>query len=89
MQLAEVLDLSAAAPLAATLLARRKKATVIDASNVQRLGGQCLQVLLAAAATWKDDQAVFRIDAMSEEFREGLRLLGATPEMFSTGDFAQ
>lgn len=89
LRLPEILDMPAAAPLATTLVARRNKATVIDASGVQRLGAQCLQVLLAASATWKDDNVSFRIDGMSDEFSEGLRLLGVTPEMFSTEDLVQ
>jgi chemotaxis protein CheX len=89
VQLAAVLDLTAAAPLADALLARRKKATVVDASNVQRLGAQCLQVLIAAANTWKEDGVAFRIDGMSDGFSEGLRLMGVTPEMFSAEGFTQ
>ena len=43
------LDLSAAGPLAASLLRRRGSPLALDGSAVERLGGQCLQVLLAAA----------------------------------------
>ncbi len=75
--LAEVLDLPAASPLAADLLARRGQDVTFDASNVRRLGGQCLQVLLAARATWQADGQNFRIVTVSSEFAEGSALLGA------------
>jgi chemotaxis protein CheX len=75
--LAEVLDLPAAGPLAADLLTRRGQDLALDASNVRRLGGQCLQVLLAARATWQADGQVFRITAASGDFAEGSALLGA------------
>jgi chemotaxis protein CheX len=75
--LAEALDLPAAAPLAADLLARRGQDLSLDASNVRRLGGQCLQVLLAARATWQADGQMFRIITASSDFAEGSALLGA------------
>ena len=43
-----VLDLRAAAPLADEFKARRGADINIDASNVERLGAQCAQVLLSA-----------------------------------------
>jgi len=48
MQLASNLDLAAAKPLWTELVATRAQPIEIDASNVERLGGLCLQVLLAA-----------------------------------------
>jgi chemotaxis protein CheX len=83
--LPDVLDLKAAGPLLADLSALRGQDIELDAGQVQRLGGQCLQVLLAAAAAWKQDGASFVIRQSSEAFREGLQLLGAearlTPEI--------
>lgn len=76
MQLPEVLDLTAAAPLAQSFLSHRGKALSIDASRVRRVGAQCLQVLLAAASTWKADGARLSLTKPSEEFLEGGRLLG-------------
>lgn len=71
-----VLDLAAAAPLAEALRAARGRPVLLDASAVQRLGGQCLQVLLSAAATWATDGAAFAISAPSENFAADLGLLG-------------
>ena len=76
--LAEVLDLTAAAPLAQAILARRGSALSLDASKVHRVGAQCLQVLLAAAQTWRTDGMRLSLDKPSEEFVEGSRLLGIT-----------
>jgi chemotaxis protein CheX len=76
MQLPKVLDLTAAAPLAQSLLSRRGAVLSVDASRVDRVGAQCLQVLLAAAATWKTDGVRFTLVKPSAEFLEGGRLLG-------------
>lgn len=76
LQLPEVLDLRAAAPLAQTFLARRGAELSVDASSVRRVGAQCLQVLVAAAATWKADGVCLRLEKPTEEFLEGSRLLG-------------
>ena len=76
VQLPEALDLTAAAPLSQSLLTHRGKPLTIDASRVTRTGARGLQVLLAAAATWKADEVSIRLDKPSEEFLEGSRLLG-------------
>jgi chemotaxis protein CheX len=75
--LSETLDLPAAIPLAAELLGRRGQDVAIDASASQRLGAQCLQVLLAARATWAEDKHSFRIISASSEFAAACTLLGA------------
>jgi chemotaxis protein CheX len=76
LQLPEVLDLTAATPLAQSLLSRRGAELSVDASRVRRVGTQCLQVLLAAAATWKTDGLRLRLVKPTPEFLEGGRLLG-------------
>ena len=77
LRLAAALDLNAAAPLAAELLARRGQDLVIDAAHVARIGGQCLQVLLSARATWAADGRAFSIAEPSSDFIDALTLLGA------------
>jgi chemotaxis protein CheX len=74
--LPEVLDLTAAAPLAQSFLSRRGTKLSVDASRVRRVGAQCLQVILAAATTWKADGVRLSLDKPTEEFLEGTRLLG-------------
>jgi chemotaxis protein CheX len=77
VRLPEVLDMRAAAPLAAELLERRGRDVDLDASGVRRLGAQCLQVLLAARSSWESDGAAFHVVLPSSGFVEGLALLGA------------
>ncbi len=77
LQLPAVLDLQAAAPLAAELLGRRGAALTLDGSAVQRLGGQCLQVLLAAQASWMEDAQPLSIANASPEFCAAAALFGA------------
>ena len=76
LRLAANLDLRAAGPLAAELLAIRGVDVALDAAEVRRLGGQCLQVLLAAEAAWSDDQKDFRIVNASPDFCEACALMG-------------
>ena len=74
--LADSLDLTAAAPLAADLLARRGAPAILDASAVRRLGAQCLQVLLAARAAWQADGHAWRVVDPSPEFADNAALMG-------------
>ena len=80
--LADSLDLTAAAPLAATLLAARGGPATLDASGVQRLGAQCLQVLLAARALWSSDGQPWRLIDPSPEFSDAAALMGC-PQLAS------
>ncbi len=73
-----VLDLKEAGPLAASLLARRGAPLVLDGSSVERVGAQCLQVLLAAQQTWQADQQAFQIATPSAAFTEALAAFGAS-----------
>ncbi len=75
--LPDILDLKAAAPLKAELLARRGRDLMLDASGVQRLGGLCLQVLLAAARTWDVDGVNLRLGSVSQAWREQWAAFGA------------
>ena len=90
IELAAVLDLRAAAPLAAKFLARRGEAVEVDASRVQRMGGQCLQILLSAIKTWKADAIPLAVVEPSFGFIEGVRRLGvATAEFLDEEDVPQ
>lgn len=76
-KLPAVLDLKAASPLAAALLDRRGADLIVDAAAVQRLGGQCLQVLLSAQASWREDEKALVIVDASMEFCSAIDLFGA------------
>lgn len=78
LELARHLDYPAAAPLHESLMAARGAPIVLDASSVERIGGQCLQVLLSAVVTWKSDMTALEIAKPSQGFQDGLQLLGLT-----------
>jgi chemotaxis protein CheX len=72
-----VLDLKAVGGLHADLLAVRGRPLTLDASQVSRLGGLGLQVLLAARTTWAEDAQPFAVINPSEDFTGALDLFGA------------
>lgn len=74
--LPEFLDLKAAVPLHRALLDQRGKDVEVDASQVRRLGGLCLQVLLSAVSTWAADGRRLVFLNLSVSFVEGLQRLG-------------
>ena len=78
LALIDTLDVNAAGPLTHTLLELRGQPIALDASQVRRIGGQCLQVLLSAQATWAVDGQAFDITSPSSDFTAGLALLGAS-----------
>jgi chemotaxis protein CheX len=78
--LPETLNLKAAGGLYADLAAARGHDLALDAGEVQRLGGQCLQVLLAARDAWRSDGFDLSIVNPSDAFTQALRLFGATFE---------
>lgn len=79
LQLDKALDLKAATPLAELLLSRRGQDIELDASNVERLGGQCLQILLSARASWASDGRNFTVEKLSPPIIATLELLGVDP----------
>jgi chemotaxis protein CheX len=89
LQLPEVLDMTYAGPLAEALLAKRGVSVAIDAAQVQRVGAQCVQVLMSAIATWKSDALAFCVTDPSQEFRDALSLLGVGLAEISTEEPAQ
>lgn len=77
LELAPALDLTAAAPLRAELQSRRGQDLEVDGAAVERLGGLCLQVLLAADAAWAEDGHAFRVINPSAALEEAFALMGA------------
>lgn len=77
MKLVPVLDLSAARPLWIELCAATGTPLSIDASAVERLGGACLQVLLAASARWRAEGLAFSITGASPVFVDAVGLMSA------------
>ena len=77
--LPKAMSLTAAAPLTARLLGLQGAPLLVDASQVERLGGLCLQVLLSASATWSAAGLTFAIQQPSPAFQEAWALFAAPP----------
>jgi chemotaxis protein CheX len=80
LSLPPVLDLVAASALLEAFQARRGTNLRVDGASVQRLGAQCLQVLLAARAAWAADDETLVVENHSEDFLATLELLGVDPQ---------
>jgi chemotaxis protein CheX len=72
-----ILDMQAAAALLEKFLTSRGADLRIGGKDVQRVGGQCLQILLAARAAWAADGNSLSFADMSPEFTAALETLGA------------
>jgi chemotaxis protein CheX len=77
INLPAVLDLKAAGPLKTQIETHMGSPLDIDVSGVERMGGLCLQVLLAAAETWRAQDLPFRLINPGDSARNDVRLLGA------------
>ncbi|CAM5402679.1 STAS domain-containing protein [Frigidibacter albus] len=79
LSLAPRLDLPAASPLSEAIRASKGQALNLDAGNVAHLGGLCLQVLLAAAASWRAAGQTLRINPRSQAFEDAVAMFGLAP----------
>lgn len=86
MKLPPLLDLGAAASLRSQLMEQRGRKLELDCSEVERLGGLCLQVLVAARNQWRVDGIDFEIVNSSPAFSEGARLMAAADFVPKGGD---
>lgn len=75
-RLAAVLDLTQASVLHRKLMAMRGRDIVIDASGVDRIGVQCVQVLMAGSCAWRRDNKRFSIENASDAYRKTMQLIG-------------
>ncbi|MCY0093493.1 STAS domain-containing protein [Hoeflea ulvae] len=80
LKLPKVLDLNAAGRLHEQVLAHRGGDIEIDASDVGRVGAQCIQVLLSAVVSWRAEGLRFSVVDASESFVKTLKLLGISDE---------
>ena len=88
IELQENLDMPVAAQLADAFLKHVGEPVAVDAARVQRLGASCLQVMLAAARTWKAEGDSLTLLNPSPRFLEDLNLLGLEPGTFLSGVIA-
>lgn len=80
LMLPDCLDSAATPDLKDMFMARRGNAIIIDASQVRRVGVQSLQVLVAAARTWRSEGLDFRLENPSAELIETIALVGLPRE---------
>jgi chemotaxis protein CheX len=80
LKLPEVLDLNAASRLHEQVLAHKGESIDVDASDVSRLGAQCVQVLLSAVQSWNTDHQSFKVAKASDAYIKTLQLLGISDE---------
>jgi chemotaxis protein CheX len=77
VKLPDVVDTASVGALRAAILEHRGGDLELDAGRVQRIGGLGLQVLAAAAATWRADGVSLTLAAASDPFNDMMRLMGA------------
>ncbi|MEI4485934.1 STAS domain-containing protein [Frigidibacter sp. MR17.14] len=70
------LDFNAVQPLAAALRDRSSADLALDVSGVTHLGALCLQVLLAAAQSWRTQGRRLTLTGDSPALDEALELFG-------------
>lgn len=80
LALPETLDSAWASNLKDMLLAHRGAPIVVDAGQVRRTGMQAVQILIAAAQTWKADGQNYVVSNPTQEFLDTLALAGLTRE---------
>lgn len=80
--LPDSLDSASAASIQELLLARRGSSLVVDAGQVNRVGVQALQVLIAAAQTWRADGQSYTVTNPSNELLETIALIGLSADQF-------
>jgi chemotaxis protein CheX len=79
IKLSAVLDLNEASTLHGQLMNMRGSDVVLDASGVERVGVQCVQVLVAGARAWDQDQKSFLVEKASQSFEKTMQLIGIDP----------
>lgn len=80
LKLPAVLDLNAASRLHEQVVALNGSDIAVDASQVTRVGAQCIQVLMAAAESWRNAGKTFSVNQSSETFARTLQLLGVSDD---------
>lgn len=89
MTLPSELDIKAAAPLAAELIAARGADLALNAAQVERIGAQCLQVLLSAAATWHADGVELTLQEPSPAFADAAGIAGLDLSRFTASSMTR
>ena len=80
VMLPDKLDTAFAPMLRNELADAQTEDVVLDAAQVQHLGGLCLEVILSAAAIWKRAGLTLQIENATAQLTEDLSHFGLTPE---------
>jgi chemotaxis protein CheX len=83
IKLKSVLNVTSAMATARQFLDLRGRDVIVDASQVQHLGGQTLQILLSAVRIWSEDGHSFALSECSDKFIDDLKLFGFAPHQFT------
>ena len=81
-------DSSSAAAIKDLLVARRGAPLVVDAGQVNRVGVQTLQVLMAAANTWRNDGQSYAVTNPSAALLDTIALVGLSGDQFLLEGFS-
>ena len=81
LKLSPVLALTEASALHGTLMSMRGRHVTIAASEVERVGVQCVQVLIAGARAWKADKKSYVVDKSSDAFAKTMQLIGIDTDL--------
>ena len=76
LKLSPVLDLNEASALHGKLMTLRGAPLSVDASEVERIGALCAQVLMAGAKSWEEDSKPFGFARVSDAFDKTMKLIG-------------
>jgi len=85
LPLPETMDRKAVLALQRTLLDQRGADAVLDASQVRRMGGLAIEMLIAARKQWQSDGKTLSIRDASDQFVTALEAVGASVELLQTG----
>ncbi|MCC5959283.1 MAG: STAS domain-containing protein [Rhodobacteraceae bacterium] len=80
LKLPEVLDQRGAQIVATQLLDRLEQDLVLDATDVRRLGGAGLEMLISAQHQWQEDCKQFEIRNWSPAILKVLEVMGVDPQ---------
>lgn len=81
IRLPERMDAATLAAVQAEILGCRGADLDLDASAVNRFGGQALQLVLAAFKTWREDGFRMRVCDPSDPVRDAFETLGCAPHI--------
>lgn len=88
IELPRRLDVAICEYLSEEIRAAHGKALKLHAGEVELLGAGALQLLVSAQRQWAADGVAFTVEAPSEAFSDGLRLLGYPRSPFEEGQAA-